>query len=202
MPFTHCASQQGSNCELIFRQSTSMCTASRCPLCRENDPNAQCIFSTVQCSAPLHRRAELVPSLRAEQVIGHPAIQEEAMWCAAVAGTERKQGKPLPARLPPRPARAAEKGGRKNPLFPSPSMRMRDASMPHELVRHMSGLGPACLRAEREDVNKSRGVRRDTEAGHPSPRAIYQRRGIRVSSRISAEIRSVLLVASASWTST
>jgi hypothetical protein len=48
--------------------------------------------------------------------------------------------------------------------------------MPHELVRHMGGLGPACLRAEREDVNKSRGVRRDTEAGHPSPRAIYQRR--------------------------
>jgi hypothetical protein len=60
MPFTHCASQQGSNCELIFRQSTSMCTASRCPLCRENDPNVQCIFNTVQCSAPLHRRAELV----------------------------------------------------------------------------------------------------------------------------------------------
>jgi hypothetical protein len=30
------------------------------------------------------------------------------------------------------------------------TVRTRDASMPHELVRHMGGLGPACLRAERE----------------------------------------------------
>jgi hypothetical protein len=98
---------------------------------------------------------------------------QAAMWCAAGAGTERKQSCD-PGRL----ARPAEKGGRKNPLFssswlPSPErhgsllsislwslsllhMRSRVAASdpcraaPHDLDRHMGGLGSGMRAQERE----------------------------------------------------